>query len=237
MNTPASITASLAGISLPSVFNPYCDHCIIHDQPDAAQIRKFNLTRFLEAALAARVDTLWVARDLGYRGGRRTGIPLTDEVHLGHAQAFLDGLTLRRATLGPVLAERTAAVVWRTLARIAEPIVPWNVFPFHPHGAGNPLSNRCHSRAEREATWHTLLALVDMLRPRRIVAIGRDAADALAGLALPLHVVRHPSYGGQAEFETGISTIYGIDHDPGGYVNEPELPFSDTCGAVNPSAA
>ena len=236
MRTPASIAASLAGLRLSSVFNPYGEYCSIHDQPNAAWVRRLNLTRFLEAALDARVDTLWIARDLGYRGGRRTGIPLTDEVHLGQAQALLGGLMLRRATLGPVLAERTAAVVWRTLARIGEPVVPWNIFPLHPHDAGDPLSNRRHSRAEREATWHLLLAVINMVRPKRVVAIGRDAACALSGLALPLHVVRHPSYGGQAEFEAGISAIYGVEHDCG-YVETPELPFNEACDTISPAAA
>ena len=56
-----------------------------------------------------------------------------------------------------------------------------------------------------------------MIRPRRIVAIGRDAGMALAGLDIPVELVRHPSYGGQAEFIAGVNEIYGIvpdlDHD------------------------
>jgi len=27
-------------------------------------------------------NTIWMGRDLGYRGGRRTGLALTDEAHL-----------------------------------------------------------------------------------------------------------------------------------------------------------
>lgn len=236
MRTPASLAAGLATLHLPSVFNPYCDRCPIHDQPDAARTRRLNLTRYLEAALAAGVDTLWIARDLGYRGGRRTGIPLTDEVHLRHASALLGDPVLTRATLGPIVAERTAAVIWRVLQFTGEPVVPWNVFPFHPHEAGKPFSNRCHSRTEREARWHLLMAVVEMVRPKRIVAIGRDAANALADLPLPLHVVRHPSYGGQVEFEAGISAIYGNKHGRGGD-HSPELPFDVAYGPAGMAAA
>ncbi len=235
MMTPVSFAESMASLSLPSVFNPYRDNCAIHDRSDAARVRRRNLARFLEAALAARVDTLWVARDLGYRGGRRTGIPLTDEIHLDHASSLLGARALHRATLGPLLAERTAAVVWRALCRIGEPVVPWNVFPFHPHEPGDPFSNRCHSRAERAATWHLLLSLVDMIRPRRVVTIGRDAASALSCLGLPLHAVRHPSYGGQAEFEAGIHAIYGVTSGRGSDAT-PELPF-DWIGAAAGSVA
>jgi hypothetical protein len=86
----------------------------------------------------------------------------------------------------------------------------WNIFPLHPHEVTDPFSNRSHTRAEREATWPLLTALICMIQPRRIVAIGRDAGLALSGIEIPVHVVRHPSYGGQADFIAGIRAIYGI---------------------------
>jgi hypothetical protein len=210
MTTPKSFAAALSETRLPSVFNPYRDCCLVHDRPDAARLRKRNLVRCLEAALAARVDTIWIARDLGYRGGRRTGVPLTDEIHLGAAGALMGGIALERATRGPVVAERTAAIVWSVLSRIGEPAFLWNIFPFHPHEAADPFSNRCHTRAERDATWPLLIALIAMIRPRLIVAIGRDAGLALADIDIPVRVVRHPSYGGQAEFIAGVHEIYGV---------------------------
>lgn len=210
MKTPKSFATELSQTRLPSVFNPYSDNCPIHDRADAASVRKRNLVFFLEAALASRVDTIWIARDLGYRGGRRTGIPLTDEVHLGRASALMGGIELDRATRGPIVAERTAAIVWSVLSCIGEPAVLWNIFPLHPHEADIPFSNRCHTRAERHATWPLLTALVAMIQPRRIVAIGRDAGLALSGVGVAVQVVRHPSYGGQTEFVAGIRQIYGI---------------------------
>jgi len=97
VKTPKSFAAALSQTRLPSVFNPYGDCCPVHDRPDAARVRKRNLVRCLEAALAARIDTIWIARDLGYRGGRRTGIPLTDEIHLSQAGVLLGGIALDRA--------------------------------------------------------------------------------------------------------------------------------------------
>jgi hypothetical protein len=225
VNTPKSFAAALSQTRLPSVFNPYFDCCPVHDRPDAARVRKRNLVRCLEAALSARVDTIWIARDLGYRGGRRTGVPLTDEIHLGQAGVLMGGIALDRATRGPIVAERTAAIVWNVLSRIGEPVVLWNIFPLHPHERDDPFSNRCHTRAEREATWPLLTALITMIKPRRIVAIGRDAGLALAGLEIPVEVVRHPSYGGQAEFIAGVHQIYGVP--PTSNRDETlELPFS-----------
>lgn len=210
MNTPEQFARALSATHLPSVFNPYGERCPVHDRPGADALRTRNLVRWLTAALASGVDTIWIARDLGYRGGRRTGLPLTDEIHLNQASALLGGVCFDRATRGPIVAERTAAIVWRVLGRIGIPAVLWNVFPLHPHAPNDPFSNRCHTRAEREATWQFLLALITMIQPRRLIAIGRDAALALDGINLPVHVVRHPSYGGQAEFIAGVYGIYGI---------------------------
>ena len=235
MKTPKSFAQALAETRLPSVFNPYADCCSTYDRADAARVRRRNLVRCLDAAIAAHVDTIWIARDLGYRGGRRTGVPLTDEVHLGQASALMGGIALDRATKGPVVAERTAAIVWSVLTRIGEPAVLWNIFPLHPHEADDPFSNRCHTRAEREATWPLLTALIAMIKPRRIVAIGRDAGMALNGLDIAIEIVRHPSYGGQAEFISGVNHIYGLAADDDNRQTR-ELPFPGTQAARGAAA-
>jgi hypothetical protein len=220
--TPAEFVSSLEAMTLPDVFNPWRDRCSVHDLDDAPARRRANLTAFLEAAIEARVETMWIARDLGYRGGRRTGVPLTDEVHLPSASVLLGGVALHRATNGPVVAERTAAIIWQVLSRISAPVVLWNVFPFHPHEEGDEMSNRCHTRIERETTWPLLEALIGMIQPKRIVAIGRDAHLALTDLAATTMAVRHPSYGGQAEFIAGMYQLYGVEVPD---CSVPELPF------------
>jgi hypothetical protein len=161
LTTPASLVAALSRIQLGSVFNPYADRCPEHDRHDAARIRRRNLVRYLEGALDVRVETMWIARDLGYRSGRRTGIPITDEFHLEQAGAMIGGAHLGRATLGPPVAERTSTAVWVVLARIGEPTLLWNAFPPAPARGGQaalqPLSYRCgagghvaaHVRADR----------------------------------------------------------------------------------------
>lgn len=213
--TPSAFVSALADMRLPSVFNPYVDRCSVHDRADAAKTRRKNLEAFLNGALKEKVETIWIARDLGYRGGRRTGVPLTDEVHLDAVRGLLGNITLKRATHGPVMAERTAAVVWRVLARIRKPVVLWNVFPFHPHEPDDHLSNRCHTSAERLITLPLFEALIEMVQPKRVIAIGRDAQLALKDFGIPLSAVRHPSYGGQSEFIAGLYGLYGVqDHPP-----------------------
>jgi uracil-DNA glycosylase len=101
-------------------------------------------------------------------------------------------------------------VVWQTLKEINRPVFLWNVFLLHPHEPDDPLSNRCHTRAEREACRPLLVWLIDNLRPKLIVAIGRDAALALGDMGVTAAQVRHPSYGGQDEFVQGIRSLYGV---------------------------
>lgn len=202
--------SKLAACRFSSVFNPYADECSEHDGRGAAGIRRQNLAKVLHAALENGVESLWIARDLGYRGGRRTGLALTDEVHL-EAHAKLFGVAqLDRSTKGPAVAERTATIIWQTVALIERPVFFWNVFPFHPHEADDPMSNRCHTRKEREACAPLLNWLIDELKPKSIVAIGRDAQLALDDAGVSSVQVRHPSYGGQTEFVQGVLAHYGI---------------------------
>jgi hypothetical protein len=62
-----------------------------------------------------------------------------------------------------------------------------------------------------------------MIQPRQIVAIGRDAHLALGDVGVPTSSVRHPSYGGQTEFISGVFSIYGVK--AGNVASTPQLPF------------
>lgn len=203
---------AVSSLRFENCFNPYIDRCLVHDLADAPRRRSAVLSAMLEKASVVPVDAIWIGRDLGYRGGRRTGLALTDDVHLqSHAARW--GVSLERPTKGGAVAERTAAVIWEVLDRIDDRIFLWNVFPLHPHEADDPFSNRTHNAREREAGRELLALLVDLLRPRRLVAIGNDAAHAVEQLApgiCPLVKVRHPSYGGQSEFLGQISQLYGL---------------------------
>ncbi|WP_271592350.1 uracil-DNA glycosylase [Bradyrhizobium sp. CCBAU 65884] len=200
----------LASLHFKDAFNPYSDGCKEFDRHDAPRIRRENLQLVIDAALKISVDSLWIARDLGYRGGRRTGLALTDEAHLYDHSHLYGDLPLKRATRGPVVVERTAKVVWQTLKLIDRPVFLWNVFPLHPHEPNDPQSNRCHTRAEREACRPLLRWLIASLQPKVVVAIGRDAELALADMGIATSGVRHPSYGGQADFVHGMCSTYGL---------------------------
>ena len=214
MTDAASFVARLADLTLPNVFNPYQDVCPDHDEPDAPDRRRANLMAAISAALDLNVRTIWIARDLGYRGGRRTGLALTDEVHLHDHACLLGGVDLRRSTRGPLVAERTATVIWRMVMRIEQPIFMWNVFPLHPHDAGEPMTNRCHTRAERDAAGWVLRDLLSLLSPDRVFTIGGDAKRGLEAFGINATAFRHPSYGGQTQFIHEVEAAYGLPTVP-----------------------
>jgi len=210
--TPERFVKELRTLDFVNAFNPYSARCAIHDIDDAPRVRSELLLTILEEATKVEVDSIWLGRDLGYRGGRRTGLALTDDVHIfAHMKRW--HISAERPTKGEAVAERTAAVIWSVLSRIEAPVFLWNVFPLHPHESGDPFSNRSHNSRERDAGEELLSQLIFLLGPRRIVAIGNDATQSALRVAgkLKVSAVRHPSYGGQTRFLHQIQQLYRLD--------------------------
>lgn len=202
--------AELATISLPSVFNPYNDICPHRDLPGAAKLRRQNLQAMLQSLLDVGADTVWMGRDLGYRGGRRTGLALTDESHLPWVARVYRGANAVRTTRGDEVSERTAAEIWGALPQLDIPPLLWNVFPFHPHEEGDAMSNRKFKASELAQVEDINALLFRELNIRRAVSIGQDAAQYAKRFGLKVSIVRHPSYGGTKEFRQGIAAVYGL---------------------------
>ena len=210
--TPTSFLKSLQQLKFDHAFNPYVDRCPDYDLADAPEQRSNILRSVLEAALKQPVDSLWIGRDFGYRGGRRTGLAFTDDNHLPeHAQRW--GLAVQSPVRGGMAGELSARAVWNVLSRVDAPTFLWNVFPLHPHAPGNPFSNRKHNARERAAGEEILSLLVHMLEPSAIVAVGRDAAGTASRLfgRYDILAVRHPSHGGQKIFMDQMSEWYGLE--------------------------
>ena len=205
---------NLAAVKLPNVFNPYLECCSQYDKITAPETRKEILLAVLLKAMEGGVKSLWIGRDLGYRGGRRTGLALTDEAHM-KAYGERWGLSLAPVTIGPIIAEKTAGVIWHSLSQINESVFLWNVFPFHPHEAGLPFTNRSHNSFERKIGEEILNEMITMLNPEKIFAVGNDAASSLKRLSIRQenYRIRHPSFGGQNIFIRQVAQHYNLDGD------------------------
>lgn len=205
----------LASVGIESVFNPYRDRCSQHDYEDGPELRRKTLSVILHAAAAAGrrgdLEALWVGRDLGHRGGRRTGLAFTDDPNLrAHVRRWDQDVPIQYAVTGKTVTEPTARVIWKALEVIPEKVFLWNVFPFHPHIKGYPFTNRQHTAIERAIGEVFLERLIRLLSPHRLIAVGRNAEASLAKVAggRPVHHVRHPSYGGVRDFRDAIAVLY-----------------------------
>lgn len=174
-------------------------------------IRRENLRLYLDYMQVGRPWLLLVGEAPGYRGCRLTGVPFTSEAIILNRHIWPFGpqagfrKTAERAT---VVKEASATIVWSALDGQCPPPLLWNAFPFHPHQAGQPNSNRRPYGWELQVGATFLKELIDLFRPQAIAAVGRSAARALelAGLNM-LHALRHPSHGGKNEFVAGLAQI------------------------------
>lgn len=206
--TPRRFVEAVSAVRLEGCFNPYADRYPPFDREDAPAIRRANLFHTLEGAAKDGVDELWIGLELGHNGGRRTGLAMTDDAHLeAHGRRFGVADRMRSATHAGPGKEMTASIVWEALGRIDHSVFLWNVVPVHPHRLGEPLSNRRHSRSEREVGLPYLDLLIDLLRPRRLVTVGNDASAALSERGLAHVPVRHPAFGGKRKFLEQVARL------------------------------
>ncbi len=151
-----------------------------HNQYARSELRRDRLRAYLESR--AHAEVILVGEAAGYRGARVSGIPFTSE----------------RQLTGGGPAEASATIVQRVLAEldVTDDVLLWNVVPTHP---GTARSNRRPTRSEVRAARPFL---DELTRGRRVIAVGRVAAEVLAA-----PYVRHPSHGGAAAFAEGIRTL------------------------------
>lgn len=185
-------------------FNPYRDRHADYDRPEAPAIRRANLKSYL-ACFERRPPLLLVAEAPGPWGCRFSGVPLVSEAKLLDPAFPISG---RASSAGDLPhREYSAGIYWRVMQPYFPHFFTWNAVPFHPHQEGEPLSIRNPTRREVADFEDVLAAMVERLRPARIVAVGRKAERALLEVGAACTYVRHPSQGGARKFETGIREV------------------------------
>jgi hypothetical protein len=192
------LLAELPRLRIGATFNQYGE-AGPDDVPDAPAIRLANLRTYL--AERADADVVCLGEAGGYQGMRWSGIAFTSERDL-----LRWGGPYRTSCAVRTWSEPSGTIVHRVLAELGAEhrVILWNTVPTHPHRPGEPHSNRRPTVEEVEAGAPLAMRLVELVRPRIVVAVGRIAESVLpAGTAY----VRHPANAGGPAFREGMRSI------------------------------
>ena len=203
----AAIDALLADLSTANIgatFNQFRETGP-DDVPDGPMIRRANLRQYL--AERDRADVLAIGEAAGYQGMRWSGIAFTSEFDL-----LRWGDPYRRSSRRPRPWKEPSGTIVHGLLdelRAERRVILWNTVPTHPHLAEQPLSNRRPTRPEVVAGLTYARRLIEIVRPRLVVGVGRIAADTVGNGAV---YVRHPAQSGATAFRAGMRALLEAPH-------------------------
>jgi uracil-DNA glycosylase len=217
-----------------NIANPYsCFEFNVDTNAAAFCQRSHQLSAYLRHRQQS-AQVILIAEAPGYQGARFSGIAMTSERMLSGQYDFvteqdiLGQVGLYRRTSANAacrkdperqhgFAEPTATVVWREImaANKASNVVLWNTFPFHPHRAAEPLSNRRPTQEEVDVNAQVLADLRGLFDPNcKIIAVGNVARDHLLEMGVDAEHVRHPANGGAPEFRQQLQHLWNMAEAP-----------------------
>jgi hypothetical protein len=193
---------ALTNFTSPGVFNPWSD-----SDPLDHQFQAGNRLARLKQHFDVNPRLLLIGEAPGYRGCHFSGVPFTNERLILEKQiprVDPDGrLTIRDLPFS----ESSATIVWGMLHElgIADHVVMWNAFAWHPYKTGKPESNRAPSESELRAGRHVLCGILEHFADVPVIPVGRKAEKILKQLDVKAEPwLRHPANGGAPSFREGL---------------------------------
>jgi len=195
------------------LFNQYMSSNIDVDLPNAAEIRRKNLYDYFKS-FPKKPSFVLIGEAPGPWGCRFSGIPFTGERQLINDELPFAGrqssrnnpkLKIRKST--PYVSN-SARIFWGVMRKYHPKFFVWNCVPIHPYKKGNILSVRTPTTEEVMHYSDLLAEILALLRPEKIVAVGKKAEFSLNRLGIPCAYVRHPSQGGAEKFRRGIENVF-----------------------------
>ncbi|RMG85554.1 MAG: hypothetical protein D6712_09220 [Chloroflexi bacterium] len=179
-------------------------------------LRRANLSLYLQHMAERQPDTILIAEAPGYRGCRLTGLPMTSRRVMLEGIEALAMFGEARGYCNPqdtgferIYNEQSATILWGTLAEIGAVPFIWSTFPFHPHQPQKPLSNRRPTKTEIALGVPFIKRLLAMYRFSRVIAVGNVAYETLNKLGIAVTAkVRHPAQGGKNDFVAGLKALF-----------------------------
>ena len=205
-NKLAKLLTDTLPSGLPTLFNPWRDHCTDDEPcngPDAKLAR-------LAAHLDCDPEFVLCGEAPGYLGCRHSGIAFTSErLLLGGKIPRISSMKYRLTSRALPYSEPSATIVWEALYKlgIEERTFLWNALQMHPHRPGKEQSNRTPTSAEIEIGKPALQMLVAAFPSAKVVAVGKKAERLLHSMGVPAATVRHPANGGAAAFAQELKRL------------------------------
>lgn len=183
----------------PNVRNPWD-----YSRPEN-EIRRKNLLGYFTKMYELKPTILLVGEAPGYRGCGRVGMPFSSEKLVLSHSFFADREIFSIENVEAPIAEASASIVWKTFDSLDFYPLMWATYPYHPHNAGDMLTNRAPKPEEIKAGRQFITRLMDIYGIKKVVAVGRVAEGTLKELGIEAPAVRHPSHGGATLFAQGLA--------------------------------
>lgn len=195
------------------LFNQYRDRNAKVDLINAAEIRRSNLFNYL-GSFKGQPSVALIGEAPGPWGCRFSGIPFTGERQLianalpfTGQQSSKDKSLIKLKKTAPYVSN-SATLFWSTMLQHHPNFLVWNCIPYHPYKDGNILSVRTPATREVLHFADILSDILSLLKPEKIVAVGKKAEFSMKHLGILCSYVRHPSQGGAVKFGKGIKKIF-----------------------------
>lgn len=189
------------------LFNPYRDRNA--DDALAAASASARCHRLRTHLSRGHGGILLCGEAPSYAGARLTGVAFTSEFQLMAGEGIGLAGEKRISTRLRPWREQSAAIVHRVTRALAimDRVVLFNAVPFHPRLVAHALSNRTPTAGELRQGAAYLEAVLAIATPAVVVAVGKSASKSLTAIGISHQRVRHPAYGGAAEFEAGLRSL------------------------------
>ncbi len=207
-STLQTLLSAIIDYKASNTFNPWSQQCEFDAISNAFEERIKRLSAHLNNK---NVRAILVGEAAGYQGCRYSGITFTSERLL--MEGAISGIPAieKRLTLRKLpFSEPSATIVWGVLKElnIAENVVMWNAFPWHPMKENQIHSNRTPTNKELQSGLPLLELLLQHFHDIRVISVGKKATQTLNNLGIKIEAeVRHPAMGGANKFREGVRKI------------------------------
>lgn len=180
------------------IFNPYNELSKSTDDRTAPGVRQQNLRLYLNTHLKNKTKVLWVYSSPTFLEAKRSGVPLLNESLFSKAEGVLKpDRHFEVATKSKKRPDNTviSSVIWDVAEELGINPIIWPAIPFYTHRKGKVKAKRKPTMAEIIKYKHFLENIIALYKPDHILAIGREAEQALKSIGIKPVYVNHPRSG------------------------------------------